>query len=194
MKLFGRRQRGIPMNKALRYLFWGYLFIFFRINIGFDWLPDPVGYYLIYAGCFMLIDTYPHAKKAGILSAIGIVISIPAVFINLSAPDIDGWEIYSNALFVLKLVVAYFVFSVLKSIAKEYGNQALINRTNSVYNYYISIHLLLLALISFSMNVSGSFWDTLTVMLTLGALIADIAFLLLLGATRRAEPTLDFYA
>ena len=71
------------MNKALRYLFWGYLFIFLGINIGIDWLPDPVGYYLIYAGCFMLIDTYPHAKKAGNLSAIGIAISIPAVFIDL---------------------------------------------------------------------------------------------------------------
>ena len=70
----------------------------------------------------------------------------------------------------------------------------MINRTNTVYNYYISIHLLVLALLSFSMNVSGSFWVTLTVMLTVGALIMDILFLLLLGATRRAKPTLDFYA
>lgn len=176
------------MDKALRYMFWGYLFIFFRIHFGFDWLADPVGYYLIYAGCFMLIDKYPHAKKAGIVAGLGIVISFPAIFVNLSAPDLGIWEIYSLALLVLKLIVAYFLFAVLKSIVNDYANQALIKRTKSVYTFYISIHLSVLLLLSFSMNVAEGHGGDFIIMLTIGIIIMDITFLLLLAAIRRVKP------
>ena len=173
------------MNKALQYMFWGYLFIFFRIQIGFDWLPDPVGYYFIYAGCFMLVDKYPHAKKAGIIAGLGIIISFPAVFVNLSAPDLGMWEIYAVALFVLKLIVVYFLFTVLKSIVIDYGYQVLIKRTKNVYMFYISAHLSMLMLMSFSMNIE---WGTLTFMLTMWILVIDIMFLLLVAAIRRTKP------
>ncbi|WP_438297098.1 hypothetical protein [Sporosarcina sp. FA15] len=176
------------MDKALRYMFWGYLFIFFRVHIGFDWLADPVGYYLIYSGCFMLIDKYPHAKKAGIVAGLGIVISFPAIFVNLSAPYLGIWEVYSLALLVLKLIVAYFLFAVLKSIVNDYANQALINQTKSVYTFYIAIHLSVQMLMSFSMNIAEDQWITLTFMLTMGALVMDIMFLLLLAAIRQAQP------
>ena len=106
----------------------------------------------------MLIDKYPHAKKAGIVAGLGIVISFPAIFVNLSAPDLGIWEIYSLALFVLKLIVAYFLFAVLKSIVNDYANQALINRTKSVYTFYIAIHLSVLMLMSFSMNIAEDQW------------------------------------
>ncbi len=62
----------------------------------------------------MLIKKYPHAKKAGIVAGLGIVISFPAVFVNLSAPNLGIWEVYSLALLVLKLIVAYFLFAVLE--------------------------------------------------------------------------------
>ena len=47
------------MNKALQMMFWGYLFVFFRIHIGFDWLADPIGYYLLFTGSAKLADNYP---------------------------------------------------------------------------------------------------------------------------------------
>lgn len=176
------------MNKALQYMFWGYLFIFFRIQNGFDWLPDPVGYYLIYAGCWMLVDKYPHAKKTGIVAGLGIIISFPTVFVDLSAPDLGLWEIYSVVLVVLKLIVIYFLFTVLKSIVIDYGYQVLIDRTKTVYTFYIAIHLSVLMLMSFSMNIAEYKWSTLTFMLTMGALVMDIMFLLLLAAIRQAQP------
>jgi len=176
------------MNKALRYLFWGYLFIFFRIQIGIDWLADPLGYLFISSGCLLLLKQYPQAKKARIVAMIGAVITIPAVFIDLSAPNLGMWEIYSTALFFPKLIVAYFLFDVLKSIVADYGNQVLIQRTKSVYTFYITIHLASLFLMSFSMNMPEYSWLTLVFALTIGAFIIDIAFLLLLGAIRRGEP------
>lgn len=178
------------MNKALRYLFWGYLFIFFRIQIGIDWFADPIGYLLISSGCLRLIERYPQAKKARIAAMIGAVVSIPAVFVNLSVPYLGMWEIYSVALAVLKLIVAYFLFAVLKNIVHDYGcgYQLLINRTKNVYNFYIAIHLTMLMLLSFSMNMAGDSWSVLLVILGIGVVIMDIAFLLLIGAIRRAEP------
>lgn len=176
------------MNKALRYLFWGYLFIFFRIQIGIDWFADPLGYVFISSGCLLLLKQYPQAKKARIVAMLGAVITIPAVFVNLAAPNLGLWEFYSVFLFSLKLIVAYFLFAVLKSIVADYGNQVLIQRTKNVYMFYIAIHLASLFLMSISMNMPEYPWATFVVSLTIGAFIMDIAFLLLLGAIRRAEP------
>ncbi|MFJ7934115.1 hypothetical protein [Sporosarcina sp. NPDC096371] len=176
------------MNKALQYMFWGYLFIFFRIQIGIDWLADPIGYLFISSGCLLLLKQYPHAKKARITAMIGAIISIPSVFINLIQPTFGIWELYSVSLFSLKLIVAYFLFAVLKSIVADYGNQILIQRTKNVYTFYIAFHLASLLLMSFSMNVPEYPWATFVFALSIGVLIMDIAFLLLIGAIRRAEP------
>lgn len=52
-------------NQAMRTLFWGYLFIFFRVQIGIDWLADPLGYLMIATACTKLSNAYPPAKKRG---------------------------------------------------------------------------------------------------------------------------------
>lgn len=176
------------MNKALQMMFWGYLFVFFRIHFGFDLLADPIGYYLLYAGSARLVEQYPQAHKAKIAAGLGIFISFPSIFINLSEVHHSGWEIYGTTLLVLKLIVVYFIFAVLKSIVHDFADRALISRTNRVFNFYIGIHLLALFLSSFSMNVSGDLWMAFPFTLGLGVVIMDIAFLLLLGAIRRKEP------
>lgn len=175
------------MNKALKYLFWGYFFIFFRLQIGFDWLPDPIGYYLIYAGCSMLVTQYPHAKKAKIAAVFGLIISFPGVFINLTATELGNWEAYATLLLVVKLIVAYFIFTVLKSLVTDFNNIRLINRTNSVYRFYMTIHFSTLALLSFLINVSGDFWVTLSLVGGICIVIMDIAFLLLIRAIQRKK-------
>ncbi len=176
------------MNKALQYLFWGYIFIFFRIQIGIDWFADPLGYLFISSGCLLLLKQYPQVKKARVVAMIGAVLTIPAVFVDLSAPNLGMWEFYSTSLFFFKLIVAYFLFDVLKSIVEDYGNQALIHRMKNVYTFYTAIHLAALFLMSFSMNMPEYPWDTFVFAITIGVLIMDIAFLLLLEAIRSAEP------
>lgn len=177
------------MNKALRYIFWGYFLIFFRLHVMIDLLMDPLGYYLIYAGCSRLVDAFPKAKRAMIVGLIGMLISVPSVFVNLSDTTLPvGWSIYGTLLSALKLVIAYYLFNVLSDVAKMVGNQALQNRTKTTFTFYVSIHLFNLALLSFSMNVAGDGWIALSLISTIGVLIMDVLFLLLIGAIRRVSP------
>lgn len=177
------------MNKALRYMFWGYLLIFFRLHVMIDLLMDPLGYYLIYAGCSRLVDAFPKAKKAMTIGLLGMFISLPSVFVNLSDTTLPtGWTAYGTLLLVLKLVITYYLFNILIDAAKMVGNHALQHRTNITYKFYITIHLFTLALLSFSMNIAGDGWIALSLISTIGVLIMDILFLLLIGAIRRVSP------
>ena len=176
------------MKSALNLVFWGYLLALLRLEIGIDILPDPVGYFLIALGCFALREHYPIAQKAGLLAVGMIFVSIPTVFINLDEVNSLGWGIYTTVLLFLKLILTYFLFLILKTIVKDYDHTALINRTNTVFTFYITLNLLSLAFTSFSMNVSGSFWDVFGGLLIFATFIMEIVFLVLIRSIRKVEP------
>ena len=176
------------MKSALNLVFWGYLFVLLRFEIGIDILPDPVGYFLITLGCFGLREHYPIAQKAGML-AIGMSFaSIPTVFINLDEVNTFGWSTYTTVLLFSKLILAYFLFLILKAIVIDYNHTALIDRTNTVYTFYITLNLLSLAFISFSMNVSGDFWYVFDGLLLFATFFTEIVFLVLIRKIRTSEP------
>ncbi|BAQ09687.1 ABC-type sugar transport system, permease component [Bacillus sp. OxB-1] len=175
-------------NQAMRTLFWGYLFIFFRVQIGIDWLADPFGYIMIATACTKLSDAYPSAKKAGIWAAIGIFISLPGVFVNLTEQLFGWWGLYAYVLLFLKTIVAYYLFTVLLQVAGNLDNKSLVGRTQTVFRLHIGVHLAVLAVNSFSMNASGDAWMTVSFLLGIFLIVMDIAFLLLIGAIRRAAP------
>jgi hypothetical protein len=176
------------MKSALNLVFWGYLLVLLRFEIGIDLLPDPVGYFLIALGCFGLREHYPIAQKAGNLAVGMIFTSIPTVFVNLDEVSSFGWGTYTIVLLFLKLILAYFIFLILKSIVKDYNHPALIDRTNTVYTFYITLNLLSLAFTSFSMNVSGNIFLVVGGMLIFTTFIMEIIFLVLIRAIRKAEP------
>jgi len=175
------------MKTSLNLLFWGYFLVFLRFEIVIDILPDPLGYFLIALGSYQLSTSYPVAKRAGILATTMIFISLPTVFINVGEAGVFGWSTYAMALMILKLMLVYFLFSILKAIVKDYGEKALIERTNKVYTFYITLNLILLAFTSFSMNLSGYFWDSVGFILMIAGLIMEIIFLVLIRAIRRAD-------
>ena len=176
------------MKSALNLVFWGYLFVLLRFEIGIDMLPDPVGYFLIALGCFGLREHYPIAQKAGVLAVGMIFVSVPTVFINLDEVNSLGWGFYTTVLLFSKLILAYFLFLLLKTVVKDYGHTALIDRTNTIYTFYIALNLLLLAFTSFSMNVSGDFWDVFYILLILATFIMEIVLLVLIRSIRKAVP------
>lgn len=176
------------INKAMQALFWGYLFIFFRLQIGIDWMADPIGYILIASACSKLSELYPSTKQAGIWAAIGIFISLPGVFVNLSEPQFGIWQVYGYALLVLKTIVAFYLFIVLIKIAKDSEKPSLLARTQTIFNFHIGAHLAVLAFSSFAMNMYGDFFVTLSIILSIFLVVMDILFLLLVGAIRRAYP------
>ena len=128
------------MKSALNLVFWGYLLALLRFEIGIDILPDPVGYLLITLGCFGLREHYPIAQKAGMLAIGMIFVSIPTVFINLDEVNSFGWGIYTTVLLFSKLILVYFLFLTLKTIVKDYEHTALIDRTNTVFTFYITLN------------------------------------------------------
>lgn len=178
------------MNKALRYIFWGYLLIFFRLHVMIDLLMDPLGYYLIYAGCSRLVDAFPKAKKAMIIGFIGMLVSVPSVFVNLSDPALStGWAAYAVSLSAFKLITAYYLFVLLQDVVKVVGDQSLQNRTKTTFTFYVAVHLITLAILSFSMNMPGNDSAALTSLIFgIAVVIMDILFLLLIGAIRRVSP------
>lgn len=177
------------MNSALQRFFWGYLFIFFRIHIGIDLLMDPVGYLLIYSGCKKMAVAYPQSKKPMAVALVGMVVSIPSVFVNLSEPTLAySWSVYSIGLFIIKMVAAYYLFLLLMEIVNTLSEPALIHRTRNTFKYLIGFHLTAFALMSFYVNTSGDGWIVLNIIATIGVLLMDILFLFLLRAIRKVAP------
>ena len=173
------------MNKALQQIFWGYVFIFFRIHIGIDLFADPIGLSPAFFRMFQARWCLSVAKKAKIVGLVGVFVSLPSVVVNLSEAALPfGWSTYTSLLFILKMIMGYYLFVVLKDVAKVFGDRALQQRTESTFKFYVAIHLFAFALLSFSMNIS----ENGVVILSLFSdrvLVMDILFLLLVGAIRR---------
>ena len=175
------------MKTALNLLFWGYFLVLLRFEIVIDVLPDPLGYFLIALGSYRLHKSYPVANRAGNLATMMIFISLPTVFVDVGKAVDFGWSTYAIALLFLKLMLVYFLFLILKCIAKDFGEKSLIERTNKVYTLYINLNLIMLAFTSFSMNLSVHFWDSVGFILMIVSLIMEIIFLVLIRTIRRAN-------
>lgn len=178
------------MKTAINLLFLGYLFVFLRIQIGVDLFPDPFGYLLIALGSHRLEKNYPIAKKGRFLAAAMVLISFPTMFITEGEAISFGWNAYTTALLFLNIILSYFIFSILINIAQDYGDKALIQRTEKTFTIYISFNLAVLAFLSFSMNVSGDFWASFTLMIMFASFIMEIVFLVLMRAVRRSVPSI----
>ena len=177
------------MNKALQQFFWGYVFILFDIHIVIDLFTDPIGYLLFFSGCSKLVDAYPIAKKAKLVGLVGVFISLPSVIVNLSDADLQfGWSTYAILCFILKLIMGYYLFLVLRDVAKAFGDRALQQRTESTFKFYVAIHLISYAILSFSMNMQENGVVILLLASAIGVLGMDIAFLFLIRAIRRVSP------
>lgn len=172
------------MAQALNLLFWGHLFVALRIDFGIDLLPDPLGYLFIAVSCFKLQDKFPVAQKTRILSVIMIFISLPTIFVNVHEVIALDWVIYSIILMILHLILVYFTFSIFNDIVKNY-TQAIIERTQRIFTLYISIHLIQLLFLSFSMNVPSDISLTITAILAIITLIMTIVFLILIRVIRK---------
>lgn len=172
------------MAQALNFLFWGYLFVALRIDFGVDLLPDPLGYLFIAIGCFKLQDKIASAQKTGRLSVIMIFISFPTIFINVHEVIALDWMIYSITLMILNLILVYFTFSILKDIVKSH-ERAIIERTQRIFTLYISIHLIQLLYLSFSMNLPENISLLIGVSLVITTLIMTIVFLILIRSIRK---------
>jgi len=174
------------LAQALTLLFWGYLFVALRIDIGVDLLPDFLGYLFVAIGCLKLQDKFPMARKAGIFSIVLIFFSIPTFFIDIYKISGFEWQAYSITLMAIHLILVYFTFNFLIDIVKS-DYPTITTRTKRNFSLYISIHLIQLAFLSFSINIPGNISLTIGLILTVATLIMTISFLVLIRAIRKTS-------
>lgn len=175
------------MNKAYRLFFWGYLFVFFRLQIGIDILAAPIGYYLIYSGARLLTPRYPLAKKVEIIAFIGMLISVPGVFVNLSEVSDMGWSMYTEVLFVWKVIVVYYLFSTWKSNTQKPGQAQLRDRIHMAYIWYMSVHFMMMLMTAFSLNFGDHAFSTFFIIVSFAVVAMDIMLLFLIASLRRVD-------
>lgn len=175
------------MNKALILMFWGYLFVFFRLQIVVDVLAAPIGYYLIYSGARLMAQQFPFAKKVEVVAFIGMLISVPGVFVNLSEVTSGGWMIYAEVLFVWKVIVVYYLFGTWLSAFQGVGFARVRDRVRLVYVLYMVIHFTMMLLSALLLNVGGDDWTVLFVVVSVMVVLMDIVLMVLIAGLGRVD-------
>lgn len=174
------------MKGSLGQILYGYVFIFLAIRIGIDILADPIGYFLIAAGCYKIGEVIEDGKLAAYISIGLIFISIPSVFIDFNLVDRGPWYYYSNFLFAGEIVLTFYLFRMLIKLAAKNGEMELSNRTQRLFNIYIPTNLLMLGLSAVMIAFVYESLQVLAFLLIIILLVLNIAFILLLNAFRKA--------
>lgn len=172
------------MKGSLSQIFYGSVFIFIAIRVGVDLLADPIGYFLIAAGCFKLGEAFEDGKIAAYIASGMILFSMPSVVIDFNLVDSGPWYYYSNFLFTAELVMVFYLFRMLKEIAITTGEKALEGRTRILFNIYIPANLVMLGLGAVMAVIGSDNLEVLAILLVIALLILNIAFLILLNAFR----------
>ncbi|MFD1030324.1 hypothetical protein [Metaplanococcus flavidus] len=174
------------MKGSLSQILYGYVFIFLAIRVGVDILADPIGYFLIAAGCYKIGEFFYDGRTAAYISMALIFFSIPSVFIDFNLVESGPWYYYSNFLFTGELVLTFYLFRMLKKIAERNGEQGLAQRTQRLFMIYIPANLVMLALSALLTVIVFESLQGVAIVLVVLLLILNIAFLILLGAFRKA--------
>ncbi|MCH1626707.1 hypothetical protein [Fredinandcohnia quinoae] len=190
------------MNQGFKRLFWGYLLILLEIHyLVVDILPDPLGYYLICSGVVKLSREFPLSTKAKNLAILMIFISIPTVFIQQNAPELNQnwlWSSYATAIDILNLILVFYLFQVIMKVATKLGDLALISRSAITFKVYIIVMLIITFSQSFLMNTTSDWMYGYAIITIPISLIMEILFLLLLRKVgkevkNRGESTIKLY-
>lgn len=180
---------------GFRKIFWGFILVFLEIHIiAIDILPDPVGYYLILSGLNLLKSRYHLDVKANYVAILLVLVSIPTVFLQNNAMNqlgsaslITGWSIYMSVIGILNLVLAYFIFQVMISIATKREDDYLQRRTTNTFKAYMIIMLLITFFESFAMNMTRDLLMGYVTISAIFGLIMNITFLVLISRFSKVD-------
>jgi len=98
-------------------IFVGFLLISFGINIGsFDFLPDFVGYFLIYLGMKELTDESPRFQKHAPLAVVLAVYELVVLLSGIAGSGSSGFGITSVLGLVSMAVSLYLTWQLVKGV------------------------------------------------------------------------------
>ncbi|MFF2753891.1 hypothetical protein ACFVR1_09065 [Psychrobacillus sp. NPDC058041] len=179
------------MNDGFKQLIIGFLFVLIKIHIVVDILPDFIGYIFIYNGIKQIatLSSQPY-EKLKILSIILVIASIPNFFLNDQVIQQSGWfSYYPIFLSLLKVILVYYLFGLLRGVAKLLPSNDALQATNRMYTWYLSIVLGSLFFQSLVMNLPVNV--TFSAMLFIGILVLliEISFLVYLRNMQKRFPS-----
>ncbi|OBZ13698.1 hypothetical protein [Bacillus sp. FJAT-26390] len=170
------------LNSALRRLRWGLVIAFLDIRIGYvDILPDFIGYMMIASALHAMSTYQPVFNKAKWIAIVLVVVSMPNALIHtgiflsdFTAVPIQQ-QLYAQALLGLHVVLAYLVFEGLGLLAKQDGQEILLDSVRSRKCLYMVILAAQLIFYPFLLNLDKS-WISLFILLALFSFIAELHF------------------
>lgn len=177
------------MRSSFTSMFWGILLVLIDIRIGIDLLPDPVGYFLISYGVYILLEAFPIGKKAYVTGIALGFLSIPSIVIDQNSLDdmTQPWGLYGFILHVFHLVLVFYLFQLMLAIAQTKQDDELIANTNSTMKFYLFTLLVFYISMPFAINFYGPWIDVYTLITTIAAFIVEIAFLVMLHRFRKLD-------
>lgn len=172
-----------PFRRELRRLGWGLVIAMIDIRLGyFDLLPDIIGYLMVLSALQQLGSIHPAYKKAKYISIVLIILTIPVLFIqtNVTITEFSSIplavHLYSQLLFILHILMAYWIFNGLIEMLKQDGAVQLLDTAISRRNTYLVFNILMVIIYPFLLNVEDS-WVMLLIAFGILLFIMELLFL-----------------
>lgn len=178
------------MRDGFKQLFIGFLFVLIKIHIVVDLLPDFIGYIFIYNGIKQIATLSSQLyEKLKILSIILVIASIPNFFLSDQVIQQSVWfSYYPLLLSLLKVILLYFLFDLLRGVAKLLPSNDALQATNRMYTWYLTVVLGALFFRSFLMNLPINVTFSPMIFIVLSVLVIEICFLVYLRNMQKRFP------
>ncbi|WP_391117918.1 hypothetical protein [Psychrobacillus sp. L3] len=179
------------MRDGFKQLIIGFLFVLIKIHIVVDLLPDFLGYIFIYNGIKQIATLSSQSyEKLKILSIVLVIASIPNFFLNDQVIQQSGWfSYYPIFLSLLKVILVYFLFDLLRGVAKLLPSNGVLQTTNRMYTWYLTIVLGSLFVQSLLMNFPINIAFSAMIFIVISVLVIEISFLFYLRNMQKRFPS-----
>ncbi|SDN39584.1 hypothetical protein SAMN05518871_10541 [Psychrobacillus sp. OK028] len=178
------------MRQGFKQLIIGFLFVFLKIQIVVDILPDFIGYIFIYNGIKQIATLSSQSyEKLKILCIVLAIISVPNFFLNEQMiPQFEWLVYYPSLLSLFKIVLVYYLFVLLRVVVKLLPTDEALNRTNRMFTWYMIVTLGTSLTQSFLMNIPMDISMTLMIIVIGASFIIEISFLVYLRNIQKQFP------
>lgn len=178
------------MRQGFQQLIIGFLFVFLKIQVIVDILPDFIGYIFIYNGIKQIAtlssQSYDILK---ILCIVLAIISVPNFFLNdQMIQQIEWLKYYPSLLNLIKIVLVYYLFDLLQVVVKLLPTKQALYRTNRMFSWYMVVTLSASLIQSFLMNIPMNISIQLMIIVIVASFIIEISFLVYLRNIQKQFP------
>lgn len=170
------------MRQGFKQLIIGFLFVFLKVQIVVDILPDFIGYIFIYNGIKKIATSSSQSyEKLKILCIALGIISVPSFFLNdQMIQQIEWLKYYPSLLTLIKIVLVYYLFILLRDVVKLLPTDEALYKTNRMFSWYMFVTLSTLLMQSFLMNIPMDISIPLMLIVIIASFIIEVSFLVYL--------------